>query len=164
MSIKYQNIWGQLRKLAPDRKELPGTKEIRGIVVQQGINPKTVTVRAWWKVWQRRYRCYYKHGRNYQVHDDAEVARLTDEVVIRSSPGISITKHYYIKYIVTPGPRYDYWDKLSVEERTGLKSKVYETTPETTMDINGFRVKALKDRLINIRKSGIFESIDLKKK
>ena len=160
--MQFRNIWTQLKHLAPERKILSGTREIKGTVVQQGVNIRTVTVRAYWKIWNFRYRCYYKRAKNYQVHDQDEVTRLTDTVVIKSSPGLSKTKNYYVKYIVEAGPRFDYWDKLRPEEALSLKGRLYESVPGTNTEVEGFRVRALRERLINIRQSGIYEGVDSK--
>ena len=160
--MQFRNIWTQLRHLTPERKILSGTREIKGVVIQQNVNIRTVTVRAYWKIWNFRYRCYFKRAKNYQVHDHDEVTRVTDVVVIKTSPGLSKSKNYYVKYIVEAGPRYDYWDQLNPDEALSLKGRLYESVPGTSMDVEGFRVRALRERLINIRASGIYERVNAK--
>ena len=161
--MNYRNIWAQIHQLRPERKLLASIGEIKGVVVRQGTNPKTFTARSWWKVWNFRYRRYSFRGKNYQVHDEGDNARLNDVVVIRLSAHLSKTKNYYLKYIVETGPRFDYWDKLQPVERLALKGKLYETTSETTKLVDGFRYKALKERLEMIRASGIYEGIPTNK-
>lgn len=162
--MNYRNIWNQVRQLTPDRKILQSIGEIKGVVVTQGINPKTVTVRAWWKVWNFRYRKYSFRGKSYQVHDEGNDARLNDIVVIRSSHHLSTSKNYYLKLILSTAPRFDYWDRMKPQERAALKGRLYETTPESTTLVDGFRFKALKERLEAIRASGIYEDIPAIKK
>ncbi len=63
-------------------KEASCGREITGIVVRQGLNSKTVTVRGWWKTWQKLLKKYKYRGNNYQVHDDVEFCRVGDVVQI----------------------------------------------------------------------------------
>ena len=136
----------------------PGVREIQGVVVKQGINPKTIVVRAWWKTWDFRYRIYFKRGKNYQVHDEENYCRIGDQVVIKTtSKPVSNTKNYYVRNIIHHAPRFDTWNALDSEKAQSLQQKLYEVVDPETNQAENFRVRALKERLINLRAARILE-------
>ena len=134
------------------QKLLQGKNEIQGLVIQQGINNKTITVRAWWKNWNQRYRVYFKHGKNYQVHDEINHCRVGDVVVIKStSQRISNTKTYFVRNVVRYAPRLDSWDNLEANQEGILKEKLYEVD-DLNEKSKSLKLKALKERYEKIRK------------
>ena len=152
----FKNIWGRLLGFQKKQKLLPGTDEIQGLVIKQGINPKTVTVRAWWKTWNFRYRLYFKNGKNYQVHDEKDHCRVGDIVVIKKSfQRISNTKSFYVRNIEKYAPRFDSWNDLEKSEQKVLNEKLYKTDNSIQDASEEFKLKALKERFEQLRSANI---------
>ncbi len=156
--MPFKSIWSRLLSLNTAQRLHPGVREIQGVVVKQGINPKTVTVRAWWKTWNFRYRMYFRKGKNYQVHDEENFSRIGDVVVIKSCGKISNTKSYYVRNFLKVAPRFDSWDTLGAENSKALDEKLYEVeTPEGNL-VDQLKVRALRQRLLDLRASRILDS------
>lgn len=52
---KSGSIWNLLRNFRKEQKDMPKGQEIRGVVVQHGVNEKTVTVRSFWKTYNTKF-------------------------------------------------------------------------------------------------------------
>lgn len=80
-----------------------------GTVIQHGINQKTVTVRTSFHHWNSKYlRYFYKHSK-VQVHDENQDCVTGDKVIIKLCQQLSNTKSYYVKRIVKPFGRDDFY-------------------------------------------------------
>jgi small subunit ribosomal protein S17 len=90
-----------------------------GTVIKSGFMRKTVTVRSDNYYQARKYKLHMKSSSKFQVHDEEEICKVGDKVVIRGCHPVSKLKHYYIRNIVWMVPRHNFSiDKfLSYEKR-----------------------------------------------
>ena len=78
-------------------------KELKGIVISSGKMRKTIKVLVETLVKHPRYKKYIKKRKKYLVHDENEIAREGDIVLIRESRPISKLKHFYLVKILERG-------------------------------------------------------------
>jgi ribosomal protein S17 len=162
---KSTSIWNMLRTHRGEQKEKSQGAEIRGIVVKQGLNQKTITVRAWWQTFDHRWSYFKKSGHSYQVHDEENFCRVGDIVVIKKCQkgGVGETKSYFVRNVIYQGPRPDLWDKLDPKVYSLAIEKLYQTKKdEQKLNPDEFRLKAMRENLKKIKGLGLFDESDIR--
>jgi ribosomal protein S17 len=81
--------------------------ELYGVVIQSGVNPKTVTVKCNFATPYPLLKKFKGTTRFYQVHDESEDVREGDKVIVRPCLAITKTKHLYVERIVKRRPMVD---------------------------------------------------------
>jgi len=107
-----------------------------GTVLKSGYMKKTVTVKVSSYHWERKYKLWINKPKRFQVHDEKELGRVGDKVVIRLSHPKSVLKHYYLKSFVWMSPRQNYVvkDFLQFEKEALLyNDKLRNKTPTKTL-------------------------------
>lgn len=103
------NIWNFRDPLRCGRVKLARAgREKYGTVVKSGFMRKTVTVRCDSSHEIEAYRKRVITRTNFQVHDEDEICKTGDKVVIRLCNPISKLKHYYVRNIIWMVPRHNY--------------------------------------------------------
>lgn len=59
--------------------------------------------------WYNKYQLYMKSHSNIQVHDEDNFCVTGDKVVIKLCRPLSNTKSYFVKRVVKPFPRDDFY-------------------------------------------------------
>jgi small subunit ribosomal protein S17 len=83
-------------------------REKFGTVIKSGFMRKTVTVKSDSLTFNHTYGIYLNRPSKFQVHDEDEICKTGDKVVIRVCRPISKLKHYYIRNIVWMVPRQNF--------------------------------------------------------
>jgi small subunit ribosomal protein S17 len=117
----------------------PGGREKYGTVIKSGFMKKTVTVMVDQHIWNSKYKVYQRSSSKFQVHDQDEICKTGDKVVIKGCQPISKLKHYYIRNIVWMIPRHNFTvDKfLNFEKRAML----YNNELRHSIDLPNFSEK-----------------------
>ncbi len=103
------NIWNFRDPLRTGRIKLARAGfEKYGTVIKSGFMKKTVTVRCDTSYEIPKYHRRQVTRNNHQVHDEDEICRTGDKVVIRICNPISKLKHYYVRNVVWMIPRHNY--------------------------------------------------------
>ena len=150
------SIWTLLRKFRTDQKIASGGNEIRGVIVRQGLNNKTITVRAWWKTYNHTYNIYRKRASQYQVHDEENFCRIGDVVVIKACKKLTPTKSYFLRNIESQAARFDSWNNLDNEVNELIGQKFYKLEGKYP-NAEKFRLQAMKESLNRIKSAGLFD-------
>lgn len=88
---------------------LPGSgRELYGTVIKSGFMKKTATVKVNSHHWNSKYKLWLKSTGRFHIHDEKELCRVGDKVVIRVCKPMSTLKHYYLKYFVWMSPRQNF--------------------------------------------------------
>ena len=160
---RRSSIWNLLRTHRSDQKEASLGREIRGIVIKQNLNPKTITVRAWWQTYDHRWKVFKKNGSSYQVHDEENFCRVGDIVVIKNMKKIGTTKNYYVRNILHQGPRGDLWNDLDKEVSDLASQKLYYTKEDEKKYFkDDLRLKSMREHLRKIKGLGLFDQTDVR--
>ncbi len=111
-------------------------KEKYGTVIKSGYMNKTVTVRVDQYNYNRRYKVVLRSSSKFQVHDEDNICKMGDKVVIRVCQPLSKLKHYYIRNIVWMVPRHNFTidSFLNFEKRALL----YNKNLRDSIDIQSF--------------------------
>lgn len=111
-------------------------REKYGTVIKSGFMSKTVTVMVDQYRYNAHYKLYVKSSSKFQVHDEDEICKTGDKVIIRACQPVSKLKHYYIRNIVWMIPRHNFTvDKfLNFEKRAML----FNNNLRNTVDIANF--------------------------
>ena len=60
-------------------------------------------------------------GRKFHVHDPDDYCRIGDKVVIKNFGGVSGLKHYYVRNVVLPTGRHNYYSTgFSKDEKEAI--------------------------------------------
>lgn len=103
------NIWNFKDPLRCGKLKLARAGlEKYGTVIKSGFMKKTVTVKCDTSYETPKYRKILVTRSNFQVHDEDEICRTGDKVVIRSCAPVSKLKHYYVRNIVWMVPRHNF--------------------------------------------------------
>ena len=103
------NIWNFKDPLKTGFVKIaPSGREKFGTVVKSGFMKKTVTVKVDSVSYNPHYKIYTNLPSKFQVHDEDEICKVGDKVVIRLCRPISNLKHYYIRNIVWMIPRHNF--------------------------------------------------------
>ena len=151
------SIWSLLRNFRTGQKVAAGGNEIKGVVVRQGLNKKTVTVRAWWKTYNYTYNIYKTRASQYQAHDQDDFCRIGDIVVIKACKKLSPTKSYYVRNIESQAARFDKWDNLDPTVNEIIGEKFYRLEGKRG-PADKFRLQAMKESLTRIKSAGLFDA------
>lgn len=151
------SIWTLFRNFRTGQKVAAGGNEIRGVVVRQGLNNKTITVRAWWKSYNYIFNRYKSRASQYQVHDEENFCRIGDVVVIKACKKLTPTKSYYVRNIESQAARFDKWDNLDPEVNDIISEKFYKLEG-TSAPEDKFRLQAMKESLTRIKSAGLFDA------
>ncbi len=93
-------------------------KELFGTVVRTGRMKKTVTVLVSRYTYHKTYLHWMSRSKKFHVHDEDEYCKIGDKVVIRSCNKISNTKAYYVRNVVLPVGRHNFYEgQMSKDER-----------------------------------------------
>lgn len=103
------NIFNPIRTGLTNLKLRPSGREFYGTVIKHGLINKTVTVKVDYAYYNKKYKGYAKDTTHFLVHDEENFCVSGDKVVIRSCLPLSKRKHYYIRNVVKPFPRKDYY-------------------------------------------------------
>jgi len=151
------SIWSLLRTFRTGQKVAAGGNEIKGVVVRQGLNKKTVTVRAWWKSYNSKYNIYKKRASQYQAHDEENFCRIGDIVVIKACRKMTPTKRYIVRNVETQAARFDHWDNLDPSVNELISEKFYRLEGKQG-PADKFRLQAMKESLLRIKSAGLFDA------
>lgn len=114
-----------------------GGKEKYGTVIKSGFMRKTVTVRVDTVAQQAKYKNFFRIKNKFQVHDEDEICRPGDKIVLRLCFPVSKLKHYYVRNIVWMIPRHNFTiDKFLNFEKRAL---LYNDNLRNSVDIVEFR-------------------------
>ncbi len=117
-------------------KLAPGGREKYGTVIKSGFMKKTVTVMVDQLNFDTKYKKYVRSSSKFQVHDEEEICKTGDKVVIKVCQPISKLKHYYIRNIVWMLPRHNFTiDKFLKFEKRAL---LYNNNLRNSVDIQDF--------------------------
>jgi ribosomal protein S17 len=109
MAKNISNVWNFRDPLRCGGVKLAHAgREHYGTVIKSGFMKKTVTVRVNAYAYNRHYKVFINHAAKFQVHDEKELGRVGDKVVIRTCFPVSNLKHYYLKYFVWMSPRQNF--------------------------------------------------------
>ena len=103
------NIWNFAHPLRTGHINLVTPAEFFGTVIKTGHMKKTITVLV------TRYRYVSKmnkimsRGKKFHCHDEFNECRIGDKVVIKCKRGISNIKHFYVRQVVLPIGRHNYY-------------------------------------------------------
>lgn len=150
------SIWNLLRHHRVGQKVAAGGNEIKGVVTRQGLNPKTITVTAWWKHYNHIYKIYKKSSSHYQVHDEQNFCRIGDVVVIKACHKLSPTKAYFVRNVLSQAARFDSWDNIGQTASDVATQKFYKVEGKPVPK-DSFRLQAMKDSLMRIKSAGLFD-------
>lgn len=114
-------------------------REKYGTVIKSGFMRKTVTVRVDNTHEVVTYRSHLTTSGKFQVHDEDEICRTGDKVVIKACHPISKLKHYYLRNIIWMGPRQNFTINkfLAYEKRAVLYNEMLRN--EHSADIVSFK-------------------------
>lgn len=129
------SIWNYLSTLRTGHNYLARSgNEMFGTVIKHGVNQKTVTVRTSFHHWSTKYLRYFNKHSNVQVHDEVEACVTGDKVIIKLCEQLSKSKSYYVKRIVKPFGRDDYYTELRLEAQgnPNIFPKSDSVSPEVT--------------------------------
>lgn len=70
-------------------------KRLRGVVVSEKLN-KTVVVLVNRLVKHSKYKKYLKRGKKYKAHDETNIRKIGDAVIIEECRPISRSKHFKV--------------------------------------------------------------------
>jgi small subunit ribosomal protein S17 len=114
----------------------PGGREKYGTVIKSGFMKKTVTVMVDQMIYNTKYKVYTRRSTKFQVHDQDEICRTGDKVIIKVCHPLSKLKHYYIRNLIWMTPRHNFTvDKfLNFEKRAML----YNTSIRNASDFQDF--------------------------
>ena len=77
--------------------------------------------------WQKKYKFYAKTSSNLQVHDEENFCITGDKVVVKLCRPVSNSKSYFVKRIVKPFPRDDFYkepqDQVEQLEQSSIINK-----------------------------------------
>ena len=150
------SVWTKLRNFRSIQPIHKTPNEIKGVVVRQGKNNKTVTVRAWWKTFNFKYNRYIGNGRNYHAHDPENFCRIGDIVVIKACRKIAPTKHYFVRNILTQAARFDKWDDLNPETKELIEDKFYRLEQDDGRE-NSYKLRAMRESINRVKGSNLFD-------
>jgi small subunit ribosomal protein S17 len=103
------NIWNFKDPLKCGFVKLASSgREKFGTVIKSGFMRKTVTVKCDSVTFNPTYALYINRPSKFQVHDEDDICKTGDKVVIRSCRPISTLKHYYVRNIVWMVPRHNF--------------------------------------------------------
>jgi len=96
-------------------------KEIVGVVISDKLQ-KTITVQVTRLKEHRKYKKYVRTRKKYLVHDESEVAKVGDVVVIQEFRPISKRKRFILKEVLSRGvgPEVELAPEAGVEELSRL--------------------------------------------
>jgi len=163
------SIWNLLNPLRTGFVKLaPSGKELYGTVIKHGLMAKTATVSVDFQFWNNKFRKYYHSSSRYLVHDEENYCVTGDKVVISVCRPISQRKHYYIRNVVKPFPRHEYYDSLTRQKdavldeeyrklmgqymRNEYKSAFIKTKKQDAELKGALKAKALSKAMMNIRR------------
>jgi small subunit ribosomal protein S17 len=131
------NIWNFKDPLKCGYMKLAGAGvEKYGTVIKSGFMKKTVTVMVDNYHYNYKYKKYLRSSTKFQVHDEEEMCRTGDKVVIRVCSPISKLKHYYVRNILWMIPRHNFTiDKFLQFEKRAL---LYNNNLRNSIDIANF--------------------------
>jgi small subunit ribosomal protein S17 len=103
------NIWNLKDPLKTGFVKLaPSGREKYGTVIKSGFMKKTVTVKVDSLTFNPTYKIFINRPSKFQVHDEDEICKTGDKVVIRLCRPVSTLKHYYIRNIIWMVPRHNF--------------------------------------------------------
>jgi small subunit ribosomal protein S17 len=103
------NIWNFKDPLKTGFVKIaPSGREKFGTVIKSGFMKKTVTVKVDSLTFHTTLRLYMNRPSKFQVHDEDEICKTGDKVVIRLCRPISTLKHYYVRNLVWMVPRHNF--------------------------------------------------------
>lgn len=146
-----------LRHHRTGQKLASGGNEIKGVVTRQGLNPKTITVTAWWKHYSHIFKIYKKGSKHYQVHDEHNFCRIGDVVVIKACQKLTPTKAYFVRNIVSQAARFDSWDNIDSKTSEVIAQRFYNVEGKQ-VSADSFRLQAMKESLNRIKSAGLFDA------
>ena len=113
-----------------------GGREKYGTVIKSGFMKKTVTVMVDQLTFNTKYKKYVRSSSKFQVHDEEEICKTGDKVVIKVCQPVSKLKHYYVKSIVWMIPRHNFTiDKFLQFEKRAL---LYNNNLRNSVDLANF--------------------------
>ena len=80
-----------------------------GTVVKTGTMKKTIHVRVDYFFYNSKYNHYYSRNSKYLVHDEENFCVPGDKVIIRRCQNLTKQKYYYVRNIVKPAGRNNYY-------------------------------------------------------
>lgn len=115
-----------------------GGLEKYGTVIKSGFMDKTVTVRVDNYFQLKKFYWRTKSSSKLQVHDEDNICKVGDKVVIRGCMPVSKLKHYYLRNIVWMVPRHNFTiDKFLNFEKRAL---YHNEKIRNTIELNDFKV------------------------
>ena len=154
MASSIWNLMSPLRNNAKNLKLMPNGQEFYGTVIKSGVNDKTVTVRVDYQYYVKKYKCWAYKFSKFLVHDEENFAISGDKVVIKSMFPVSTRKHYFLRNVVKPFPRMDYYLKEKTEkdikfEETykNLYKEFYKNEIDKTVVRNAKEEQTLKAKI-----------------
>ena len=112
-----------------------GGYEKYGTVIKSGYMKKTVTVRVFNFHRDEKYMKKRVHSSKFLVHDEEEICRIGDKVVIKGCLPVSSRKYYYIRNLIWMVPRQNFYykDLLSFEKRAIMFNQNLRKTHQFTL-------------------------------
>ena len=83
-------------------------REHYGTVIKSGYNKKTIVVKVNAPSYNFKYGAWTNKPSRFHVHDERELGRVGDKVIIRTCFPITRLKHYYLKSFVWMSPRQNF--------------------------------------------------------
>ena len=79
-------------------------------MIKSGLNDKSVTVRVDYQYYVKKYKMYNYGISRFLCHDEENFCVSGDKVVIRACEPISSRKHYFVRNVIKPFPRDDFYE------------------------------------------------------
>jgi small subunit ribosomal protein S17 len=120
-------------KLAPCGREKIGT------VIKSGFMKKTVTVAVDQSYMHTKFTLLKRSTSKFQVHDEDEICKTGDKIIIRACHPVSVLKHYYVRSFVWMVPRHNFTiNKMLNFEKRGM---VYNEKIRNSISLANFNPK-----------------------
>ncbi|KRX09487.1 Nucleic acid-binding, OB-fold [Pseudocohnilembus persalinus] len=116
------NLLNPIRNGGTNLKLLSGGREFFGTVIKHGKMDKTVTVKVNYQYYVQKYNGYVSRSSKFLCHDEENFTISGDKVVIKSCQPLSTRKHYFVRNIVKPFARDDFYK----QEKNAMFEEEYQ--------------------------------------
>ncbi|KAK0610475.1 hypothetical protein B0T17DRAFT_584811 [Bombardia bombarda] len=124
-------------------------RELHGVVVSSGLQPKTIKVRVGGTEWNNFLKKSFNKPKTYLVHDPADSVRTGDVVAITPGERTSKMKRHVVKSIIAPAG-------VPAEERPAVPTEDQRWADRVARKIAKEERKVLRDVVERAERSTVY--------